>query len=341
MKIKNTALLFAAIFIIFLLLKNSEVAAKGIYNGILMCGNVIIPSLFIFTVAAIFIINCGILNPLQKNNITYFLSIYLLSALGGYPIGAKITSEAAKNNVIDKSTAKTLMRFCVNAGPSFVISFAGFSVYASRNIGVILLIANLGASFVIFCCSIPRLKGCKINLKASENIGVSEAFVLSVYTASEAILGICSYVILFSGVLSIASSQSLSAFLNKVILFFEVTNAVTINKNIYFASFMLGFGGLCIIGQILSVAKNISVKFFEIFIFRLIHGGISVCITYLLLKIFKIRLTAFSNITPVSLKINSLGFTLSAVLLLLCIVLIYSIDTKKISGKPIKDLLEI
>ena len=89
------ALIF--LFMIFMLFfpEESKLAAQ---KGILLCGNVVIPSLFPFTFCVLFIMNCGILKGLGKiSKISYFLfgqsaaefTAMIMSFIGGYPTGSK------------------------------------------------------------------------------------------------------------------------------------------------------------------------------------------------------------------------------------------------------------
>ena len=94
--IDYTAVVLILMFIGFLMLK-PETCKKGIAYGILLCGRVIIPSLFPFTMCVLFILRSGVLNRLSfLNGATQRLfgipfrlfSVFLLSAIGGYPVGA-------------------------------------------------------------------------------------------------------------------------------------------------------------------------------------------------------------------------------------------------------------
>ena len=94
---------YFGVFIIFifmiLIILNPQNSAQGAVNGLLLCGNVIIPSLFPFAVCISFLMNSGIvlvLKPFNRIFIKIFgmnfemFSLFLLSFLGGYPIGAKL-----------------------------------------------------------------------------------------------------------------------------------------------------------------------------------------------------------------------------------------------------------
>ena len=106
------------------------ISASGAKEGLMLCGSIIIPSLFPFTFCVMFINKSGILKFLKPlNPITQFLfhlnyyefSLFLLSLIGGYPLGAKLLNQSGIN---DKK-AKIMINYCINAGPAFVVLAVG------------------------------------------------------------------------------------------------------------------------------------------------------------------------------------------------------------------------
>lgn len=67
----------------------------------------------------------------------------LMSFLSGYPIGAKIVSDLAKNNVIDKKQANCLSTFSSTSGPLFIVGSVGIGMFLSKKIGYILLLSHI------------------------------------------------------------------------------------------------------------------------------------------------------------------------------------------------------
>lgn len=96
------ALTFAALIII-----KPELCAAGAAEGILLCGRVLIPSLFPMTVCTLFITGSGAFSGLKRlSAVTQklfhlssgeFITV-VLSLIGGYPVGAKLLNEAVKEN---------------------------------------------------------------------------------------------------------------------------------------------------------------------------------------------------------------------------------------------------
>ena len=90
----------------FLIILRPEISLKSALSGVLLCGNVIIPSLFPFTFCVLFIKSSGLLrflkflNPVTQkvfNQNFYEFTLFLLSLIGGYPLGAKLLSQSGIN----------------------------------------------------------------------------------------------------------------------------------------------------------------------------------------------------------------------------------------------------
>ena len=131
----------------------SESCSKGALNGISLCLNVLVPSLFPFMAASSFIVKSGLAQKIGKplNKITKslfglsgsFAPVILISMLGGYPVGAKGICELVKSAGISQREAQKAALFSVCAGPGFIINFVGMSLYNSKTVGVIILCSQI------------------------------------------------------------------------------------------------------------------------------------------------------------------------------------------------------
>ena len=342
-----TALVF--VLLIILLTINPIPCREGAETGLLLCGRVIIPSLFPFTFCILFIMKTGLLDKmgfLQKftRKIFHFepemFSLMLISFIGGYPVGAKVLSSAVKEKKISSENAGIMLNYCINAGPAFIISAVGNGILGSKNLGIILLSSHLSASLILcFLSRFPEPKAPQ-KQKSQKKFSFADDFVLSVKEASDTTLSICSFVVLFSALnnyIQVYSEKII--FLKRLTYFTEVTNAVTLTKNIYIISFLLGFGGISIWCQIAAMSKNIKIKPLRFILFRLLHGFISSALTFTLLKLFKITVPTLSN--GRSFNPNFIYSTPSVAisLFMMCVILIISISTKKFAGKITDDMI--
>lgn len=326
-------------FLVCLILK-PEPCKEGVIRGILLCGRVIIPSLFPFTVCILGLLNSSFfdffefLSPITKKLFSLSgkeFSYFILSLLGGYPVGAKLLSESE----IPKEKASFMLNYCVNGGPAFIVSAVGLGILSSKEMGYVLLLSHI-LSAVILCMALgPFMPVVTAKSQKVSGINPIDNFILSTSKASETILSICGFVILFSGINAYITRSPLKS----ISLLLEVTNAVTYTKNIYLISFLLGFSGVCIWFQVLSAAKGIKINFYLFILARVLQGALSSLFTALFVRLFNIALPTASNGKVFSVMTSYSGYALSLSMLVLAFVFIISLQTKKYAGKIIEDMV--
>lgn len=343
---KYTAVIFILAFIA-LILADPEVCTSGVAEGIIISGRIIIPSLFPFTACVLFLSGSGALSPFRYlspvtkrifNINGELFAIMLLSCIGGYPIGAKLLNEAVDNKKISPENAGIMLNYCVNAGPAFVIIAVGSGVLGSKPAGTVLFAAHLASSLIIgVLCGFFIKPQNGINKQSIIRHNAADCFVYSVSSAASSVLGICGYVIFFSAVNAYLNCYSENfPFLKYAKAFFEVTNAVYSAKSIEVMAFLLGFAGISIWCQVLSVGKSLKINLFVFAAVRAVHGAVSAIITRLLIKIFNI--TVFVS-SAVRYKPFYGGGALGFSMLVMVIILIISIFNKKSTGKILDDIV--
>ncbi len=341
--------LFTVILLILSLIINPTIGRQGTFSGLQICGNVIIPSLFPFTFLSIFLVKSELFQIFEKTDkITVVLfgldsnefAVFLLSIIGGYPLGAKLLNEGIKKGSISEKRAEHLIMAFVNPGPAFCIGVVGLGVFSSKEIGAILYFAGVLSSIIVL--ELLRFFGdyeTRNAVKKTEKTGICDNFVLSAYETSTAIISICVFVIFFSFVISYFDfflQKFIS--LGKISMLLEVTNALSKTQNIYVIAFLLGFSGLSIWLQILSVAKNFKINKYLFVFSRILNGVLGVIFTKLFVKIFCVVIKTSSKI------IFSYGniFTnpmLCISLLMMVIVFLISITTKNSAWKLSDDVV--
>ena len=351
-KISIFKILFTALIFLFsfLLIFKAQLCQKAVANAIILCGKVLIPSLFPFSVCVFFIMQLKIEEKLKflkkftrktfKTDIDGFL-IFIFSLIGGYPIGAKLLNEACEENKLSAKNGGKMLNFCINAGPAFIVSAIGTGILRSKKLGFILLFSHILSSFIIFL--FYRLRNTdfafsKTTKKSSPNI--ADIFVLAVTKSSGVALNICSFVILFSAVTAYIEfySQKIQ-FLKPVLFLIEVTFSVTKTNNIYLISFLLGFGGICVWFQIFSLTKTLRINPLVFSLIRIIHGLLSSILTYSILKIFPINIPVFSNNRFILFTSSVSSTELSIALLVLSSVFLISLTNRQKNTKILEELI--
>lgn len=331
--VKYSALILFSL-LIFLVIIKPDIGKNAAIIGILLCGRVIIPSLFTFTVCILFIMKA--LSGGKKEKIL----IFLFSCLGGYPIGAKLLNNAVQGNKISPKKAGRMLNYCVNAGPAFVIGATG-GIIGSQKLGYILFASHILSSLILaVLLKDKREKNQSPLAQKEKSFKPTESFVESVADASATTLSICSFVILFSVISAYLEYLSaFSKFFKYSALILEITTAVTKTGNIYLISFLLGFSGICVWCQIISSARLIKINLLIFALFRMIHGILSGILTAVFIKSFGITLPCITNSVIFS---GSMFYSTPALALsLICLGIIFLIATftKKYTGNIIEDMV--
>ena len=350
MKIRNRIFSISTFVLLFgfsaLLISKPEICKNSIASSIVLCSGIIIPSLYPFGVCTLYFMKSGIferldfISPLTLKLFglsTYPFFIFLFSLVGGYPIGAKLLNEAVNDEILSPESARKMGRFCVNAGPAFIISAVGSGILGNKKLGVILFASHFLSSLII-CSFFGNITS--RNLQNKEVANPVDNFVLSASQTSSTVLSICAFVILFSvftGYIEYFANEF--GFLKPFIYLVEITTAITKTRNIYLISFLLGFSNLCIWAQILAISRNISIKILDFAIFRILHGLISAFLTFILLKIFPVTISTFSTTYSFTTKALVSNKTLSISLLVLGVTFIISISNRQTYGKILEEIL--
>lgn len=268
---------FAAIFFII----NPKVVSGAVLSALNDCLEVIVPSLFSFTVLAIFLQKSGLYRIALKP-LTFPLSkllrldeelcaVFILANVGGYPVGVKLLGELVEKKRLSKKDAGRLLCCCFGSGPSFIVSIAGIHVFGSAAAGLALLGACFASSLIM--AAMVRMKG-KIELKPmSHGYDLSsECFISSVIGGAKVLFTVCSMITAFSVIA--AMLRELGAFRLFEFLFgsadvfpalLEVTRIKNIAQTTYalpLCASLLSFGGVCVLLQIAALSNGVPLRRF-------------------------------------------------------------------------------
>ncbi len=339
LKLKNSLMCVTVVVVLVALITFSDSAINGAVNGMIICSQRIIPSLFPFTAVSVFLYNgCYLEALLNKVKYKQQLIIFTVSCLGGYPIGAKLIAEAYSCDKINGSDAEKMLCYCVNVGPAFSISVVGNIMFNSSGLGVIIFIASIISALELLLI-FGRKSDFKINETKNNNISLVDNFVNSVASSSSAMITVCSYIILFATAVNIIKSHINSEIIrNTIIAALEVTTAINECKSIYLISFLIGFGGLSIFMQVLSLCKGFKPKIVKILFSRILNGLLMLLNVFMLLKLFKIDTPTISNGYSASPALSQGNLLFSVLFMFSALCLIYSLKTKKYSGNLSKDI---
>ena len=146
-KLRGAALLFPVFFGAALLFF-PDVSAAAAREGVALCLQTVLPSLFPFFVLSSLLVQSDVPRLLSRAmaGIMYPLfgvsgagaSALILGLLGGYPVGARTVAELYGRGEIAREEAEQLLAFCNNSGPGFFLGVCGTAVFGSARAGMYL-----------------------------------------------------------------------------------------------------------------------------------------------------------------------------------------------------------
>lgn len=298
----------SAVLIIILTLAFPAESLSYARGALGLCGNVIIPSLFPFFVCSGILVYSGfaetlarlfrpVMRPLFNVN-ENGAAAFVLGMISGYPTGAVTACQLYENAYLSKSETERLLAFCNNSGPLFIAGAVGTAMYKSPRIGLILYLSHLAAAIltgVIFRYykrdgfSAPQSR-----LKTADALP-SEIFQRVLASSINSILTVCGAVIFFftvSGLIlaPFRFAPAPSAFLRSLAELtggMELISAlpVPLGARLIVSSFSIGFAGLCVHIQVMSVTARYGLSLKPYILGKLLHGVLSAAVTLLFLTL--------------------------------------------------------
>lgn len=335
MKKRDVLLLVFLMSVSGLLIAFSSRSKLGAYNGLVLAENTIIPSLLPVLIIFMLVMKTSAKDVVSKafGLVPLYLfrlpsvtsSVILFGLIGGYPTGALLTYELMKNEEIDEKQARCLLRFNFCGGCGFIITGVGVGVLHSQKAGVILFLSSLLSSVVIGAVlSVFNDKPDREYYSYSSPINIGDALNTATSSAMNSVLNITAYIILFS---AIAGIVDIPKFIMPVL---EITNGVCKNSfSLAELSAYLSFGGLCIHLQLLPIVIKSKMKYLDFLLFRVIGALLSYVITKIILFIFPVDISVFSNISNQQAVFSSLNMSLSFLMIVGAVVLILDINERK------------
>lgn len=261
-------------------------AASSAKNALAVCAAAVVPSLLVFLVCAKIIIKtdfCSVLagSPLRRLCPVFGVSpggllAILIGFISGFPMGAVALSDLCREGKISREEASSLLPFCNNAGPAFVVGTVGSSFFGSAKLGAVLLCAQTAASFLGILLTKKMRQG-TVQDEETKKADTPPVKVLPVISASIAegaltLLSICGFVVFFC-VLSDSLVYTLDVLTGiiseegKALLrgFFEISGGFASLAEcgglpepavLVISGAMLGFGGISVCMQVADRVQN-------------------------------------------------------------------------------------
>lgn len=349
-----------AIFAVFLcafavyIIIDAKQASEAIKASLTSCLTIVIPSLYAFLVVSNLLVKSNLYILLSKPFYPIakyvfrippqLFSIFILSNIGGYPVGAKLLSELVSQNKTDKKTAERMMCYCYCNSPAFFAGAIGITIFNNVKAGLIgyfsVVLANILIAIITgFKKPIPKSSQTKERINFS-----SEIFIDSINSGFKTMAMICFMLVFFASIISFVDKVGITDFLTAKInllikdtyasnvtvhTVFEISQVSQMTKYCYrflpLISSLVSLGGLCVLLQITGIAKKtISLKNF--WISRPVCIALSGIICYYMSKLF-IKNIDIATSVPLMISRNTRQSIIPTVcLILMSIVLLIKKD---------------
>jgi len=253
-----------------LLILDAKTALLGAAEGLRLCLQTVIVSLFPFFILSALLtsslagVRSKLLAPIGRLcAMPEGSEILLLTGLlGGYPVGAQSVTQAWRNEQLKQKDALRLLGFCSNAGPAFLFGIIAGQFDNAAAPWALWLIHIVSALFVgIF---LPGTNQSCVSLKPQKSISLPDALERSLKITA----GVCGWVILFRILIAFLDRWFLWLLPNSLRValcgLLELANGCCQLGQIKDAairftvcSVMLSFGGLCVTMQTVSATSGL------------------------------------------------------------------------------------
>lgn len=247
-----------------------QAGAQAARDSLALCGQVVLPALFPFFVLSNLAVGLGLGQWLGRRLEPVMSPLFhvggaggaalALGLIGGYPVGASTVRSLLEQGLCSLEEAQRLLLFCNNAGPAFLLSVAGVSVFGHMEVGLLLLAVHWLSALLTGLL----LRGDQTVSRLSTPADASPPSAAGLLTravgsALSSSLQVSAYVVLFGVLLGLCQSAAagwitlapaLSALLSGLL---ELTNGISALPGISspalrlsLCGFLLGWGGLSV-----------------------------------------------------------------------------------------------
>lgn len=243
-----------------LVLLSPQQAAEAVRQAMQLCAGSVIPSLFPFLVLSSLAVNSS---PSPGPSFSTLLGrclgcsptgakVFLLSLLGGYPVGPRLMGQLVRQGELSHREAEHLLLFCNNAGPAFVLGFVGLGLLGSLRAGVWLYLLHALSALLIALLFRPRQPFSSPAQSRALSPSFSQELVEAITSAGSAMVQVCAFITFFYTALHLLTQRTGIAHplaLGFVELTCGLTRLTPTRAGFVMAAGLLGWGGLSVHAQ--------------------------------------------------------------------------------------------
>ena len=158
-KISSFFIAAAVILAAYGLLRFPQEVSQAILEGMALCANTLLPSLFPFFVLSSVVIKSGLSQQLGQKLAPVMGPLFhlpgscacalVLGLIGGYPTGARTAATLYKEGQCTRKEAQQLLSFCCACSPAFLLGAVGTGAFGSTRCGLLLLGTHWASALLV------------------------------------------------------------------------------------------------------------------------------------------------------------------------------------------------
>ncbi len=217
-------------------------------------------------------------------------SAAILSALSGYPVGARIVADLYGKNTVARSETFRLACLCSTSGPVFLVGTVGCLMYGSAKAGWIALCSHLIAVWLV--CFLLRFTAKPVQAALPSPFQKTDTLYENLYNAVVSILCVGGFITLFyclgqmlsdlgffKGITALLGGSVYAEGICRGLL--EMTtgcnslSAARTPVSLALSCFLVTFGGVCVLCQQASYLSRANVKIFSFLGVKLLQASVA------------------------------------------------------------------
>lgn len=310
----KTVTALGAVWLVFVLVMFPKACIDAGLKGVFLCLDTVIPSLFPFFVCSGLITGLGMTKPLEKLFAPFMKPLFgvsgagalpfVLGILSGYPVGAKCVADLYSKGYCSKKEGEKLLAFCNNSGPLFILGAVGAGMIENVSIGRYLYIIHILSAFITgIIFKFYKAETIEIaELPAMEKSGFTKTVLDAFSGATQSIISVCGFVILFSVIGEAIPKMGISPVFHGLL---EITGGTEkilnmpadFNLRLSLVSGVIAFSGVSVMLQVSGIIgkTNLSPKLY--FMGKAVQGFVAYALTMAAVKIFPVTESTFAAVS--------------------------------------------
>ncbi len=277
------------IALIILLLWKNAALSEGILAGLSLSSHAVLPALFPFALLSPYLLSAMSPNGSGRLKLPQATVPLIVGLLCGFPLGAKVACDGAKQGLWSRRDAERMLCFCNNTGLAFLVAGVGGSMRGHIRDGILLFCVQTLVALITGIVLSARHRKEKTYTTVCRPATPFPRFTDAMHSAVGAALTVTAYIAFFSGLLSVIHTFCSARLFPLIAAMLEVGTAchtlAAFPGSLPLTAFAVICSGLSVQLQTASFASEENIRIFPAMVCKAVGGVIGAALTALFLHI--------------------------------------------------------